>query len=84
MPVISIVFSSTGTTARAAELADFVQKFAARLAAGEAWIPEMPGKRPFKEFKGTPAKPVANDSCGLCGLCAARCPAGAIRQRIPG
>lgn len=67
----------------AAELADFTRRIAARLAAGEERIPELPGKRPFKEFKGTPAKPVAGDSCGLCGLCAARCPAGAIPAENP-
>ena len=39
---------------------------------------KLPGNRPYKEFKGSAAKPVVNENCGQCGLCAENCPAGAI------
>ena len=39
---------------------------------------ELPGNRPYKEFNGSAAKPVVNENCGQCGLCAANCPVGAI------
>lgn len=41
------------------------------------------GKRPYREYNGVPFKPQANDSCVKCGLCAAKCPAGAIAKEAP-
>lgn len=39
---------------------------------------ELPGNRPYKEFKGSAVKPVSNENCVSCGLCAANCPVSAI------
>lgn len=39
---------------------------------------ELPGNRPYKEWKKMPTAPVASDACKECGLCAKLCPADAI------
>lgn len=42
----------------------------------------LPGNRPYKEAHGG-AKPIAGADCTRCGLCAAKCPAGAIPEDNP-
>lgn len=46
--------------------------------------PEIPGDRPYREWKQMPVTPRADDSCTACGLCAGQCPAGAIPADAPG
>ncbi|WP_300277206.1 EFR1 family ferrodoxin [Peptacetobacter sp.] len=36
------------------------------------------GNRPYKDFKGSSLKPIANERCNECGLCVEKCPVGAI------
>ena len=43
----------------------------------------LPGNRPYKEVSGSLAKPMANDACTKCGVCAAKCPVGAIPKDSP-
>ena len=43
----------------------------------------VPGSRPYREYKGVPMQPKANKSCIRCGLCAAKCPVGAIDAQNP-
>lgn len=38
----------------------------------------VPGRYPYKEYKGLPLKPVAQKECRSCGLCAKQCPVQAI------
>ena len=38
----------------------------------------IPGNRPYKKAGGRGMAPQTGDTCSQCGLCAARCPAGAI------
>ena len=43
----------------------------------------VPGKRPYRPYGGVPMKPIAGDSCVKCGLCAKKCPVGAILWENP-
>ena len=43
----------------------------------------VPGIRPFKEFKGSAAKPSVSKVCTSCGICAAQCPVQAIPKDAP-
>lgn len=38
----------------------------------------LPGNRPYKEYKVAPMVPLTGDACIHCGFCAEQCPAGAI------
>lgn len=45
---------------------------------------EVPGSRPYRDWKGVSFHPAAGEKCIACGLCAARCPVGAIPTGKPG
>lgn len=62
-------------TGFAAKIAEVLENPAKKLS--------MPGNRPYKEFKGSAVKPVTNDNCVKCGLCAANCPVSAISAENP-
>lgn len=40
----------------------------------------VPGHSPYREYSGLPIKPKAGKNCNRCGLCAAKCPVGAISK----
>lgn len=65
------------------ELLSFAHQISAQLERNQAPTLRLPGSRPYRDYNGVPAKPVANDACTNCGLCATRCPAGAIPQDAP-
>lgn len=44
---------------------------------------EVPGNRPYRETKPIPLHPAADRKCNRCGVCAQRCPAGAIPVDMP-
>lgn len=41
---------------------------------------KLPGNRPYKDYRVAPMIPQAGSSCIGCGLCAQRCPTGAINM----
>ena len=43
----------------------------------------LPGKRPYKVFPGSSVRPLTNDSCVKCKLCAWNCPVEAISEDKP-
>lgn len=45
---------------------------------------EVPGKEPYVEAKPSAFHPKADESCVSCGLCAEKCPVGAIPMEEPG
>lgn len=44
---------------------------------------QVPGNVPYREFGGMPAHPKAGKDCVKCGICAKRCPVGAIPLEHP-
>jgi ferredoxin len=65
------------------ELERFATQIAARIAVGMFKEVKVPGNKPYKEFNGVPAKPMASEACKQCGKCADQCPVGAIPKDAP-
>lgn len=65
------------------ELESFAEVIKGRLETGFNTTLEVPGNRPYKEFKGLPMHPSADKSCAKCGICAESCPVGAIPMDDP-
>lgn len=48
-----------------------------------AEVPAVPGNSPYRTFDGVPMKPRSGKSCTKCGICAEKCPVGAIPTDLP-
>ena len=64
------------------ELARFGNEILKKAAACDFSKPSVPGSRPYKNSE-TGMVPKADSNCNACGLCAQKCPAGAISADAP-
>ncbi|MEG1947439.1 MAG: EFR1 family ferrodoxin [Lachnospiraceae bacterium] len=65
------------------ELESFAFKIKEKYESKLFTIVEVPGNHPFREYNGIPLKPEAEKGCTACGLCAEKCPVGAISTENP-
>ena len=66
------------------ELAAFAEQVRMKLESGaDTGSLSLPGSRPYREYNGVSMKPGAGKSCIQCGLCAEKCPVGAIPVTDP-
>lgn len=60
-------------------LGEFAKKLKEKLYKPDSWKDFfVPGRYPYKEYKGVPMVPATQKDCNGCGLCAAQCPTKAI------
>lgn len=57
----------------------FAQEIKSKISAGDAMLhTDIPGNRPYKEFKSVSPTPLTDERCTKCGICVERCPVQAI------
>ena len=66
-----------------AELNKFAEQILTKIESGSLEVPSFPGNRPYKEFPGSNIRPLTNDNCVKCKLCAWQCPVEAISEMTP-
>ena len=66
-----------------AQLSEFADRILHKTESGEEAELQVPGDFPYRVYKGVPLKPKAGKDCTKCGLCAAKCPVGAIPTDNP-
>ena len=67
------------------ELQGFAEKVLAKIdgSPSDMSVPQIPGNHPYKKAGGGGLVPKAESGCTGCGLCATKCPAGAIDPADP-
>ncbi len=66
-----------------AELNNFAEQIITKLESGSTETISLPGNRPYKVFPGSSVRPLTNDNCVKCKLCAWQCPVEAISEETP-
>lgn len=60
------------------QLAAFARQIAQKIASGDSCEPKIPGHRPYRKAGVTGIVPKPTKACINCGVCARKCPVGAI------
>lgn len=66
-----------------AVLHGFAAQIRQKIDNGDMGEPEIPGNRPYRNVAGASIVPKATRACVKCGVCAAKCPVGAIDANDP-
>lgn len=66
-----------------AVLSGFAERIKEKLDSGSDAAPAVPGNRPYKKSGGGGMVPKPSKDCTKCGVCAAKCPVGAIDPSDP-
>ncbi|RGY96848.1 EFR1 family ferrodoxin [Clostridium sp. AM58-1XD] len=81
--IINEVAAGRPDAADEKEVTDFAAKVLNKYASSSSSRLKVPGDRPYKTWTPMPVTPVVSDHCLKCGLCAQKCPTGAIDMDHP-